>query len=206
MLSQLLQRVVVLPPPPTHGGHLRRVSAAAASLSSSRFNADREACMHTTRWREGEEVLAGLWRVDGASDSVASLRNGQRNSKDWRAAEAKLVEKICRIVKGGEWGIETVNELEKLRIRLRSKLVNKVLRELDDPDIAHCFFQWARKQPSFHHSLQAYHAIIEIMGAAQKFDTQNQLLQVLSHSLDFVRYLQTSEARLMPRNSCEAFF
>lgn len=169
-LSQLLQRFVASPPPPTH----LRVFAAAASCSSSRFSA----CLYdNTRWRECEEGVAGFctW-----GDSV--VRSGQRSSKDLRAAEAKFVEKICRVVKRGEWGIDTVNELEKLNIRLRSKLVNKVLRELDDSDMAHCFFQWARKQPSFHHSLQAYHAIIEIVGAAHKFDTQNQLLQVSSPS------------------------
>lgn len=123
-------------------------------------------------------------RVD--SEGVA-FQNGPRKEKDWRAAEVKLVEKICSIVKRGEWGIHTVNELEKLQIRLRSKLLNKVLRELDDPDNAHCFFQWAGNQPSFKHSLQTYHAIIEIMGAAHKFDAQNQLLQVCAI------YLPTSQ-------------
>jgi len=102
-----------------------------------------------------------------------------RKEKDRRAAEAKLAEKICGIVtKRGGWGVDTVNELEKLKIRLRSKLLNKVLRDLDDPDVAQSFFQWAREQPSFNHSLQTYHAIIEIMGAARKFDVQSELLQV----------------------------
>jgi len=102
-----------------------------------------------------------------------------RKEKERRAAEAKVVEKICGIVKKrGEWNVDTVNELEKLKIRLRSKLLNKVLRELDDPDVAHSFFLWAGNRPSFSHSLQTYHAMIEIMGAAQKFDAQSELLQV----------------------------
>ena len=171
-LSQLLQRVVVAsPPPPTHAGQLRGLAAPAWGFGS-RFSAG----FHDTRWVCEE---AGSLRVERLS---GSLRDGRRNLKDSRTAEAKFVEKICRVIKRGEWGTGTEDRLEKLKIRLRSKVVNKVIRGLDDADIAHCFFQWARKQPSFHHSLQAYHVIIEIMGAAQKFDMQSQLLQVSSHS------------------------
>ncbi|XP_024369648.1 pentatricopeptide repeat-containing protein At4g26680, mitochondrial-like [Physcomitrium patens] len=146
----------------------------------------RSAYLHGTgqRWCEQEENVAGLSCVGSirtvSGEEAVRSHVGFRNRnlwKDGRVREAKFVEKICGVLKRGEWGIDTVNDLEKMRIRLRSKLMNKVLRQVDDPELASFFFQWARKQPSFHPSLQTYNAIIEIMGAAQNFDAQKHLLQ-----------------------------
>jgi pentatricopeptide repeat protein len=64
------------------------------------------------------------------SPKAALRSNAHRDSKDVRAAEARSVAKLCRIIKRGQWA----HEFENLNIRLRSKLVTKVLRTLDDPE------------------------------------------------------------------------
>ena len=117
------------------------------------------------------------------TDPVISVENsptedGKARQKAWREGQVQLVEKICNLLIRNNWSVDTINELEKLKIRVSPKLVNKVIRQVNDADLAYHFFHWAGRRPSYNHNTYTYHAIIEVMGAAQKFDVQLQLLQV----------------------------
>ena len=117
------------------------------------------------------------------TDPVTSVENsptedGKARQKAWREAQVQLVENICNLLIRNNWSVDTINELEKLKIRVSPKLVNKVIRQVNDADLAYHFFHWAGRRPSYNHNTYTYHAIIEVMGAAQKFDVQLQLLQV----------------------------
>lgn len=128
----------------------------------------------------GGRVMSSITPL--CTDPVISV-DGKARQKAWREGQVQLVEKICNLLIRNNWSADTINELEKLKIRLRPKLVNKVIRQVNDADLAYHFFHWAGRRPSYNHNTYTYHAIIEVMGAAQKFDVQLQLLQVFGSYL-----------------------
>ena len=96
-----------------------------------------------------------------------------------RLRDARVVWSICVILREGTWGPGAVYALDQLRIRLRAKQVNRVIRRVKTSDVALHFFNWAGVQPSFKHSTFTYNAMIERLGAAQNVEAQCKLLQVL---------------------------
>lgn len=96
-----------------------------------------------------------------------------------RLRDARVVWSICVILREGTWGPGVVYALDQLRIRLRAKQVNRVVRRVKTSDVALDFFKWAGLQPSYKHSTYTYNAMIERLGAAQNVGAQCKLLQVL---------------------------
>jgi pentatricopeptide repeat protein len=117
--------------------------------------------------------------VDHRSERSLEEDDVRNVRREW---DAKLVWSICNQMNQGEWGDEMMDTLEKLcSSRLKTKHVNSVVRQLDNVDMALNFFHWAGTLAGYSHSTYTYHAILERLGASQKFELQYQLFQDMHH-------------------------
>ncbi|MED6218186.1 hypothetical protein PIB30_024511, partial [Stylosanthes scabra] len=114
-------------------------------------------------------VLAAFKRDNLKSDCEA-LTHFYKKMIQEKARES-VVNNVVGIITGSEWGIEVMEKLGKLNIRLSDNLVARVVKDLRGcPLKAYRFFRWVGVQSGYEQNAVTYNAIARTLARADRIN------------------------------------
>ncbi|KAK1413004.1 hypothetical protein QVD17_34686 [Tagetes erecta] len=92
----------------------------------------------------------------------------------------QLVDSVCEILEGGQWGTSLENALSKYNESTQSDLMISVLRKLKDVNLAVSYFKWAESKTKQPHCLEAYNSVLMVMARSNNFFQIEQVFEEMN--------------------------
>ncbi|KAK9104858.1 hypothetical protein Scep_021702 [Stephania cephalantha] len=104
-----------------------------------------------------------------------ALKESAPSARQFMGSE-HVVDNVYNVLQQLRWSPATEKTLKNLNSRLDAYQANRILKQLQDHNVALGFFYWLKCQPWFKHDEYTYTTMVGIIGRARQFDVINSFL------------------------------
>lgn len=125
-------------------------------------------------WREDENPESQALSSEEEEVTLNQLNKFGKTpeKKKWKLVDA--IKEIWQVLEKGDADMEET--LTQLGVQITPRLVKTVLDTTSSPRSALRFFQWAKAQPGFRHSVSTYDKLVDVLGRSRDFETLQRVL------------------------------